>query len=245
MTDAADITDEHLTAYLDGEADADLRTRIELALDRDEALKARLGALTLDIAALQTQMRASYPPPPPMPALPKQTAPRRSAVTFATGLAAGLAVSALLFAGYATRPQPPEGWASFVASYQMLYTAETLSITNPSDAEAAAQLRHASELVGLDLDALPQVAGLTFKKAQVLGFRGKPLVQIAYQRADGTPVALCIILSEPQSPLALTGGEARGLQTVRWNSARHGFLLIGDVEADPLRQAAEAFATSL
>ncbi|WP_299408323.1 hypothetical protein [uncultured Roseobacter sp.] len=245
MTDAAHITDEDLTAYLDDEVTAELRARIETALQVDPAVKARLTVLTLDIASLRRDMLASYPPAPPLPEMPVAPNAHSSTGIFATGLVAGLAISGIVFASFLAQPKPAEGWAGFVASYQMLYTAETLDVVDQSDADTRAQLQRVSAAVDLDLSILPEIDGLTLKRAQVLGFRGQPLVQIAYQDADGTPVALCIILADGQAPLALTEGEARGLQTVRWNRDAHGFLLIGDMDPAPLRQAAEVFAAAL
>lgn len=246
MTDAAYITDEELTAYLDGEASDALQTRIEAAMQVDHDLKNRLSALTLDIAILQQEVLSSYPAAPAMPVLPPQRPSSRSGRIFASGIAVGATIGVLIFATLLSRPQPTEeGWASFVASYQMLYTAETLNRANPSSSDTSAQLRHVSDAVGLDLNALPDIAGLTFKRAQVLGFRGAPLIQIAYQRPDGTPVALCIIQSDPQPTDTMAEGESKGLQTVRWTQDGHGFLLIGDMDPKPLREAAEIFAATL
>lgn len=245
MNNAAHIRDEDLTAYLDGEAGAELSHRIEQALEHDLSLKDRLSALTLDISSLRREFLTTHPEPPELPALPPLRKERGIARVFVTGLAAGLGISALLFAADFIRPQPAEGWASFVASYQMLYTPETLNTADPTADDRASQLQRVSSAVDLDLSDLPDVSGLKFKRAQVLGFRGKPLIQIAYQSPDGTPVALCIILSDRSAPLDMTEGEAEGLHTVRWDRANHQFLLIGDVEAQHLLQAAEVFAASL
>lgn len=245
MTEGTWITDEALTAYLDGEASDAQRQKIDEALDSDLDLGARLAALTLDIPALRADVMAAIPPAPEMPPLPRPQQPARKMAVFATGLAAGLAIGAFGFANFFAKPAPQDGWASFVASYQKLYTADTLNDVAQSTAETNAQLTRLSDAIGLDLNVLPNVDGLTLKRAQILGFKGRPLVQIAYQRPDGTPVALCIILSASPDPLALTEGESKGLQTVRWNSDRHGFLLIGAVDQGPLTRAAEVFAAAL
>lgn len=245
MTQGTWITDEELTSYLDGEASDPLRRRIDATLNSDAEVGARLERLTLDVAALRAKVRAAIPPAPDMPQLPTPQARGRGMGVFAAGLAAGVAIGAFGFASFFAPVAPQEGWASFVASYQKLYTADTLNAVDQSPSETSAQLTRLSDAIGLDLNMLPQVDGLTLKRAQILGFRGRPLVQIAYQRPDGTPVALCIILSASQDPLAMTEGESRGLQTVRWNTDRHGFLLIGAVDQAPLTRAAEVFAAAL
>ena len=245
MTKGTWISDEDLTAYLDGEAEDALRRQIDAALEKDTELQARLAALTLDVDMLRASALAAFPPPPPMPSLPAANRSRAPLGMFGAGLVAGLAIGAFTFATFFAQPAPPEGWAGFVASYQKLYTAETLNAIDQQPAETQAQLLQVSEAIGLALGNLPEVEGMPLKRAQILGFKGKPLVQIAYQGADGTPVALCIILSPSQDPMPLTEGENKGLQTVRWNRDNHGFLLIGDMDPLPLKQAAEVFATAL
>ncbi|MEL7132394.1 MAG: hypothetical protein AAGK77_08280 [Pseudomonadota bacterium] len=248
MNEMRAFSDEELTAYLDGEADGVLRARIEKALETDAEVAEQLAALDIPLVPIAEAYETLMQDAPPMPALPEieDVAPVSSSRgrwtwgvgTFATGLAAGLAVA--MFTGFGTPEPAPRGWVSFVASYQVLYTPETLVIANPSVAETQMQLATVSDALGLDLNGLPEAEGLTFKRAQVLGFNGKPLVQIAFARADGTPVALCIIPSGPDAkPVSM--GAAEGLGLARWNTPGYGFLLIGGNDAAPLEAEAETF----
>ncbi|WP_299620320.1 hypothetical protein [uncultured Tateyamaria sp.] len=249
MTAPRAFTDEELTAFLDGEADDELHAAIDAALETDAALLARAEALFLPpevMGAMAQGYDALLDTAPAMAALPEPVAPparrRRSwaVLPFGVGLAAGLAVAA--FVGLSTpEPAPARGWVSFVASYQALYTTATLADAAPTAAETTAQLVTVSQAVGLDLTGLPEAAGLTFKRAQVLGFNGKPLVQIAFLRDDGTPVALCIIPAGPDAK-PVNMGAAEGLGLARWNTPGHGFLLIGGTDAAPLEAEAETFA---
>ena len=250
MTQTRTFTDEELTAFLDGEADDALATEIGEALEADAALGDRLAALDIPMAALAEAYDALLDDAPPMPALPEAAhAPAAASRygwgwgigTFGTGIAAGLALA--LFTGFGQpqpTPAPAPGWAAFVASYQSLYTPETLAAVTTTDAERAAQLQTVSAALGLDLTSLPDADGLTFKRAQVLGFNGKPLVQLAYQRADGTPVALCIIPAGPDGkPVSM--GAAQGMELARWNTPGFGYLLIGGQDQAPLRSEADTF----
>ena len=146
-----------------------------------------------------------------------------------------------LFTGFGQpAPPPAPGWAAFVASYQSLYTPETLASVTLTEAERMAQLQTVSAAVGLDLTGVPDAEGLTLKRAQILAFNGKPLVQLAYQRADGTPVALCIIPAGPDDrPVSM--GAAQGMELARWNTPGFGYILIGGQEQAPLQSEAEAF----
>lgn len=248
MTDVRAFSDEELTAFLDGEADDALHAEIEAALEHDATVVDQLAALDVPLVPIAEAYKALLQDAPPMPLLPEVPAVAPSPAprgrwawgvgTFATGLAAGLAVA--MFTGFGTPEPAPRGWVSFVASYQALYTAETLAVDNPSADEAATQLAAVSESLGLDLSGLPDTQGLSFKRAQVLGFNGKPLVQIAFARADGTPVALCIIPAGPDAK-PVNMGQAEGMELARWNTPGYGFLLIGGTDNAPLQQEAETF----
>lgn len=248
MMDDRTFTDEELTAYLDGEADDALQAAIAAQLDSDAQLGERLAALDIPMAALAEGYDALLQDAPPMPVLPDMSAvsPSRPRFgwgwgigTFGTGLAAGLAVA--VFTGFGQpEPAPPPGWAAFVASYQSLYTEATLAAVTLSEAERQAQLTQVSDALGLDLTTLPAADGLTLKRAQLLDFRGKPLVQLAYLRADGTPVALCIIPAGPDGkPVSM--GAAEGMDLARWNTPGYGFLLIGGTDPAPLAAEADTF----
>lgn len=250
MTAPRAFTDEELTAFLDGEADDALHAAIDTAMETDAALLARIEALFLPSEVMGAMVQgydALLVTAPAMAALPEPAAPVRrrrawAVLPFGVGLAAGLAVAA--FVGLGTpppEPAPARGWVSFVASYQALYTTATLASTDPTNAETTAQLSMVSQAVGLDLTGLPEATGLTFKRAQVLGFNGKPLVQIAFLRDDGTPVALCIIPAGPDAK-PVNMGAAEGLGLARWNTGGHGFLLIGGTDAAPLETEAATFA---
>ncbi|WP_299207669.1 hypothetical protein [uncultured Tateyamaria sp.] len=247
MTDVRAFSDEELTAFLDGEADDALHAEIEAALEHDAALVDQLAALDVPLVPIAEAYEALLQDAPPMPALPEPAvapapAPRGrwawGVGTFATGLAAGLAVA--MFTGFGTPEPAPKGWVSFVASYQALYTPDTLVLADPSSSEAALQLANVSDALGLDVSGLPQAEGLTFKRAQVLGFNDKPLIQIAFTRADGTPVALCIIPAGPDAK-PVNMGQAEGMELARWNTPGYGFLLIGGTDNAPLQQEAETF----
>ncbi len=248
MSDPRAFSDEQLTAFLDGEADDALEAAIAEALETDAALAERMAGLEVPMAAIvgaYDELLTSAPPLPDLPpALPEpaNTNARNSWAwglgIFGTGLAAGLAVA--LFTGLGTPEPAPRGWVSFVASYQTLYTSATFEQVNPSPQEAARQLAAVSKAIGIDLTNLPQTEGLTFKRAQLLGFTGKPLVQISYLREDGTPVALCIIPAGPEAQ-GLNMGSAEGLDLARWNTPGYGFLLIGGQEGEPLEREAEIF----
>lgn len=134
-----------------------------------------------------------------------------------------------------------KGWRQAVADYQMLFTTDSLTPDQGGDAALAL----ASERVGLPLDPATRAAsGLQFRRAQLLAFNGKPLVQLAYLGDDGVPVAFCIIASN--KPEADTQYEVRnGLGIVHWIIGGYGLMVIGDLPEDRLSRIASDLRKSI
>ena len=128
-----------------------------------------------------------------------------------------------------------------VANYQVLYGKATLATAAPNAAEAADQVARISDALGLDLTALPEPEGLTFKRAQLLEFNGRPLVQIAYVDGEGTPIALCILSSDKPASDSVDLAALQGLGSASWNSDGFGFLLIGGDDPKALENSADTF----
>jgi anti-sigma factor RsiW len=244
----AQFTDEQLTAYLDGEADAELCAQIEAALETDETVGEQLAGLDIPVASIAQAYDALLNQAPPMPALPLQAQPARSIVgvwgmagVFGTGIAAGLAVA--LFTGLGTPAPSQPGWKAVVASYQSLYSRETFTgaVIDPQDAQT--QLVQVSQLIGADLTQLPEVKGLIFQRAQVLGFKGKPLIQLSFVRPDGTPIALCIIQAKTKDSKPIKSEIIWGMAAASWNIDGRAYLLIGGDAAPTTQTEAKAFET--
>ena len=239
------FSDEDLTAFLDGEADPALNAEITQALNSDEALAERLASLDIPIAAIRSSYDALLSEAPDLPvedASPTKTKASRvpwTLGTFATGLAAGIAIAFLLPKDSTTLPEP--GWKAVVASYQSLYGADTLNSVDPNSAETSAQLERVSASIGLDLENLPAPSGLTFKRAQLLSFNGRPLAQLAYQRADGTPVALCILKVDSADATPMSVETMVGLGAASWNAGGFGYLLIGGDTSQAIEPEAVPF----
>lgn len=239
------FSDEELTAYLDGEADGRLEAALSEALETDTTLQDRLAQLDIPVASIREGYAALLADAPPMPVLdtPVDRAPLwRGIATFGGGLAAGLAVAVV--SGLFSVPDAPSkpGWKAVVANYQTLYGPETLVDETPSQDEQAAQLASVGAALGIDLSELPQPAELTFRRAQLLDFRGRPLAQIAFTRPDGTPIALCILQSKTSEDTLVTASLIQEMGTASWQTGTFGFLLVGgDTPAD-LSSEASYFA---
>ncbi len=225
----AAFTDEELTAYLDGEADAALRSRVELALTSDAALAQRLQTLDLPVAALRDVFSTAALGAPQMPdGLIPASRPARAPLRLVAGLAMafGLGVLSTYMLHPGPQPQKAPGWKAVVASYQSLYITDTVVNAGQPTEVTAEVLDGFSSGHGVDLSPAQTVEGLEFKRAQLLGFKGKPLLQMAYLDPDGVPVAFCIIRSSGADK-AMQSEVLAGMAAASWVSDGIGYLVIG------------------
>ena len=183
-------------------------------------------------------------------------APMAASVVLAVGLALGLgallardgapdADGGSLMAGEA-------GWREYVAAYQALYTNATLASVEEDEAARRSELARVGAAIGLDLplEALDASPAVTFKRAQLLGFEGRPLAQLAFLGGTGDPIALCIIRSGGNGA-GEAGGAAspvevatmEGLSTASWSRGGFEYLLIGGTDEALIAGLAEGFAS--
>lgn len=242
MTDKIIFSDQDLSCYLDGEASADMMAAIADALARDPVLRARLEELKAgedSFAAAMTVALKSAPALPEITPAPPAPANHSWRIGMAVGAAAALGLSWNIW-------QAPEaGWRDVVASYQSLYVTETLALVDQSPAAQQADLERLSEGLGIDLTGLPEVDGLSFKRAQQLGYRGKPLAQLTFLTAGGGPVALCIVETGGGTSADIRAEVLSGLDTYSWTDNGFGVLLVGPKGEKGLGNAAEMFRSAL
>lgn len=236
------ISDELLTAFLDGELDISERSRIEAALETDPDLQARLAALDLPLGAIRgagdLALRAA-----PERSRRKPVAARSARANFAVplSLAAGIALGVLGTQLYSDRIG--QDWVDAVVAYQELYVPETIAI--------AAQAPEVSERVLKEFGAEHQIAllpateatELEFKRAQLLGYEGRPLLQMAYVNRDGQPVAFCITRVSADQPLRTE--QRDGIAASYWASGGNGFALVGPVDPVTLERLAKELSATL
>lgn len=246
-----EFSDEDLTAYLDGEAEAALRAEIEAALEDDQALAETLRGLSLDKAAIKSSFDAMLAQAPAFSedSTGDRDVPARPA-GFGRAAIAATALFCLLFGGLAGSllPRQAEGtWQEFAATYHALYVEDTLSHVDRPNQVAARELERVSEALGkpLELAALTGVERLAYKRAQVLGFEERPLAQLAFLTKAGEPVALCIFAKGGAASAALEVETIQGMSAALWAKDGFEFLLVGGQDDGLIRDAAETFLRSL
>lgn len=225
-------TDDDLTAYLDGEMDGENVSLVQ----HDPQLQDRIAALSLNTDVIKTAFS-------PMLGVAQSrnlshrlscaidhvaanasAAPHKlfQTASYAAVLAVGMALS------WAMMPANTNDWRTEVAHYQALYVPDTLSPISLDTASLQRQFDRASNALGISLSPamFENVKGLQLRRAQVLGFEGAPLVQVAFTMDDGTPVAFCIV-QKTGADTTLTSDTLIGLASASWSNKTHGFLAIG------------------
>ncbi len=237
-------SDEEITALLDGALAPEKAAALRAAARQDPRLAARIRALELDTGQLAEafepmlgiargrDLGARLAAARCMAGLEGARAGRRSsrwawAASLAAAVALGAVLSRVLMPPHPERPQLAD-WQMEVAHYQALYVPETLAPIEPDPERLRREFARAGAALGLALtpEIVAGLPGLQLRRAQLLGFEGRPLVQIAFSAPDGTPVAFCI-LRRDGAPAAPREDELLGLAAASWGSATHGFLIIG------------------
>lgn len=225
------FTDEELTAFLDGENDLAPVDDIAAALETDAALAKRVDALLIDRDAIAASF-AGIAPTTKLPNLSAVAQPRAGFGAAALSIAAGIALVVGIAAGSWIAQPKPAGWVDYVAAYQVLYSNSTLAHIDQTPDAKQSELDRVTASIGKDipLDALEGFPELDYKRAQILNFKGRALVQLAFATSTGEPLALCIIRSTKGQDTAPTVITKEGLSTAKWSSGTHDYLLIGGTD---------------
>ena len=206
---------------------------VERELARQPDLSARLSSLDVDMAELQKSAQAILDHAPATPSF------LQDKVQWHWPWAAAAAVAAVavgIFVGSSFQSDDQQNWVEAVANYQSLYVADTLAKSESLNTRAAS-LTSLSEPLGVDISPLTNVSGIDYRRAQMLGFEGQPLVQIAYLDND-VPIAICITLRQAEdSPVQ--EGIYYGLSTAFWQKDGRGYMVIGGQDAALIRQVAK------
>jgi len=249
------FSDTQLQDYVDGRMPRALADELEATLADDLGLAERLHEIDLATAA---PLRAGFAPVPPQSRLNDlarsiQTdkavsgiVPARFSWPWLAGTAAaGFVLAAVMFAG--PTPAPELRWQDQVAIYQALYVVDTLRPAQETPGDIAQQLSRGSAALGraLPVEAVGRIGDLNLLRAQVLGFDGEPLIQMAYLTDEGVPIALCALRGKAHASEKMTAETLAGLETVHWSDGDYSFMIVGDVPAAQLLSWAEEVRQTL
>lgn len=238
------FSDEELVAFLDGEDEFAPVEEITKALETDDELAKRLEALRIDTDKIAKSFGAlkmgKMPELPPAPVANDNQG-------FGKMIAASVLALAIGFgAGISTSQSEPD-WRDYVAAYQALYTNTTLKDVASSQQEQQQELTQVASAIGknITLDKLNISPQLEYKRSQVLGYNGKPLVQIAFLDSMGQPIALCIIRSDEGKKLDLQMDSMEGMSTAAWSKDGYEYILIGGQNDALISRMASEFSSTI
>lgn len=249
MTQETFYTDEELVAFLDGETEFAPVDDIAAALKADPVLARRVEALRMDTgvvkqsfaslsvpdrsmsklnAALSAPVAANSNAPTDRPAQSWGSIAAAAVLALAVGFGAGRFFPEQSIPANTQVAKAP-GWKAYVASYQSLYASETLASVDLTENEKAAELTRVAAAIGksLSTDDLTTVDGVDYKRAQILNFKGKPLIQLAFLSRDGAPLALCIVKTDKGDTPTATAATLEGMSAASWSRGGYDYLLIG------------------
>jgi anti-sigma factor RsiW len=227
------ISDEELTAYLDGEASEADRHRIDAEKTRDPALRARIAQLEIDTSGIRdafNTMRAPAFHISPKPQVVPKNGWWKTAAAVALAFGVGLLSSQFL--------QSAPEWQQQAASYHELYSTDTLAGLAATDAMQQDQIAAVSKAIGKEMSVAQVSAGpdFEFKRAQLLGFNKKPLAQIAYASKAGAPFALCIFADGATKTKEPTFKRMGKIDTATWSDGSHTYLVLSGGDENDLRK---------
>ncbi|MFM0128828.1 anti-sigma factor family protein [Paraburkholderia sediminicola] len=134
-------------------------------------------------------------------------------------------------------------WVMAAASYQQLYSRDTLANVEADPALVAKTTAQIRDHDGLAV-RIPDLSayGLTFKRVQRLRFNDKPLIQIVYLPKQGAPVALCV-MKEARPDAGTATQQVASMTVVTWRQSELGYALIGPPRGVDLNALGNSIST--
>ncbi|KEJ88192.1 hypothetical protein [Sulfitobacter donghicola] len=238
------FSDDEIMMFADGQADADLAQEITFAMQSDPDLENRIKILQAQAFDIKDAFDLGRLAAPKVPEhlLAKKAQSGRIAPQLirTTALAASFVFG--LIAMHLLEPAPT--WVERVASYQALYVTDTLAGGAQAPGKTEAVLSQMKRETGVTLQAIPDVPGMVFKRAQLLAIDDAPLLQIAYLSEDGTPFALCIVAAS-NSGRAVETTRSHNLATATWTKNGVGYVFIGGTDAARVSNVAEGLSSEI
>jgi anti-sigma factor RsiW len=250
MSSIIHYSDEELTAYLDGEMEHTTIAAINKALSHDARLRCRVESLTLDKRSIKSAFDDILDISPPAPEMLTSKAETIWDKVNPSVLSAAAVIVLCIMLGVgagAYLPQKNNDWRYYASVYQALYVNSTLSEIERTEQELVVELKRISSVLGkeVSLSALTINKQLSYKRAQILGFNGRPLVQLAFLSSLDAPIALCIMRSESDENRAISTTTMENMSAATWEKNGYTYLLIGGNDKMLISDAAVQLSTYL
>lgn len=258
------LSDEKLSAYLDGELTEAEAREIEALVEADPAVQNALERLMEADQAAKDVFDEMLAEPVPLNLAsairnaPKQTTTAPEPVAAPRGLPGWLAIAASVgflavggLGGYSlgTGSQPQvvatAGWLTEIAAYHGVYETQQRHLVEVAADETPHIETWLGNTTGVPF-SVPDLAGngLDFQGARLLVAGGLPVAQLIYTDADGAVFALCLKQAKAPEDKAFTAETVDGFSMVSWRSGGADYVVVGPDGAD-LSEMAEVASTSV
>lgn len=239
-----DFNDEELVAYLDDEGEHAPIDEINAALQADPDLAKRLDALRVDTDKIAGGLGACLVKDRKPDFDLGEPAKTRWAIP---AIAASLLVALLAFGGgHYWRDFEERQWKDYVAAYQFLYTTNTLSSVQNSDLVKQQELDRVGAAIGkkISVSQVAEFPEVEYKRAQLLGYKGKALIQLTFLSSTGKPIALCILRTSKRENKAVEFSELEGMSAASWKNGDYDYLLIGGEDDMLIERMSKIFTSN-
>jgi anti-sigma factor RsiW len=256
------LSEEKLSAFLDGELPEAEARAVQEALATDPEMQATLEALmAADTLAKDAFEEMGEEPVPlalaaaiqdaPVAAAPANLSEPPARARWLAAVATVLALMIGLGAGYlgglnqSQQVAVAPGWLEDIADYHRVYAGQKRHLVEVGADEADHIQTWLTNTVGAQV-LIPDLAaeGLEFRGARLLVAAGKPVAQLMYTDPEGAVVALCLIQSEtPRDGFATRSINA--FEMVSWGGTDANFVIVGDEGREDLQAIAEAAASQV
>jgi anti-sigma factor RsiW len=128
-------------------------------------------------------------------------------------------------------------WVERVHNYQSLYVPNTTAFIKADWTVANRTLERLNDTANVKA-AIPDLssAGYEFVRVQELGYQGRPVVQLVYNKKGKPPLALCLMPSNNESDATVRVTNHADLSVADWIADNQRFALVADESSVTLEQ---------
>ena len=239
--------EELLSAYVDGELDAESVEEVEVLLATDAQARRAVEQYRETAGLLRAAFADGFftagterllDPPPPRAGWPISWAVAAAIAAGVIGFGGGM-----VWSGQDGNPR--NALIDEITEYHQVFAKETthlVEIGPEHGDEIRRWLGHRLER-RLDIPDLT-AAGLTFAGARMIVVGGKPVADLFYTRDRGAPVAFCITAFDgPAEDIKVE--RKNGQRVAMWLDGHFAYLVVGDLEPGMARALAERAAEQI
>jgi len=242
-------SDDDIVAYIYKSLDKESLKRFKTQLEHDADLQKRVK----NLSEFYDKARADYDnlliQSPKAPVFLEENRKEKSGMGRIAASVAALFMAGLIGynLSYLNEKPSQNDWVSYVAAYQALYANPTLVHIKRDVAREEKEISRVSTSLGktFNLESLTGFQKIDYKRAQILSYEGKPLIQFTYLSKLGAPLALCVIKSSAKTDEAPSYSVKEKQSTALWSKGGYDYILIGGRDQNIIKNASEYFYKTL